>query len=132
MSTNISFIELLQNPQLKSPVVYWSLNTSKTSDELKKCFDPYDCFYCESRILCGSSLSDHAKKCHGNSSFLKQKPLQSKSYEVQLAALQTMLTGMQTPKVKCEICNEEFLSDGMFQLHKRSEHDLTFSFLKKN
>ena len=104
----------------------------QTSDELKKCFDPYDCFYCESRILCGSSLSDHVKKCHVNSSFLKQQPLQSKSYEDQLAALQTMFTGMQTPKVKCEICYEEFLSDGMVELHKRSEHDPTSSIFKKN
>ena len=39
----------------------------QTSDELKKCFDPNDCFYCESNILCESSSSDHVKKCHGNS-----------------------------------------------------------------
>ena len=104
----------------------------QTSDELKKCFDPYDCFYCESNILCQSSLSDHVKKCHGNSSFLKQKPLQLKSYQDQLSAIQTMLTAMQPPKVKCEICSEEFLSGGMVELHKRSEHDPAFSFLRNN
>ena len=106
--------------------------SSTQSDELKKCFDPYNCFYCESHILSESSLNDHVKQCHGHSSILKQQQLQSKSYQDQLSALQTMFTQMQTPKVKCEICNEEFLSDGMVQLHTRSEHDPTFSFLRKN
>ena len=66
----------------------------QTSDEPKKCFDPYDCFYCRSNILCESSLNDHLKECHGNSSFLKQQQLQSKSYQDQLSAIQTMFTAM--------------------------------------
>ena len=87
-------------------------------------FEQYSCFYCGISITSESCLTNHVDKCHGK---FKGNSVNDQPIHSQMIAMQRMLSAMQTPKVKCDICYKEFV-----QLHKMSEHDSKFAFLKQD
>ena len=103
---------------------------TQTSEEkaTEETFEQYNCFYCGIPITSESYLTIHVDKCHGK---LKVNSVRDQPVHSQMTAIQMMLTAMQTPKVKCDVCNKEFESDGFVQLHKMSDHGQKFAFLKQ-
>ena len=95
---------------------------------MKGSFVKYSCFYCDSTINSESFLSDHISACHGrnplsvNPNRLNQN--QYTSEKDQWDAIKLMLIQMQSLKVPCEICHEDFESEGFVKLHKMSDHNI--------
>ena len=78
-----------------------------------------NCFYCGKLIDSELSLLEHVSECHGwkkRKSFTSNSNLpvqnQCTQEQSQWLAIKLMLKQMETPKVPCEICNQEFESEG--------------------
>ena len=78
-------------------------------------------------------------KCHGwkkgtihSNSLRTPSSLVRKQYRLEKNewnAIKLMLSAMQTPKIPCDICHQEFESEGFVQLHKMSDHEKKFGIL---
>ena len=100
-------------------------------------FKLYKCFYCGTSITSEVFLTNHVKTCHGKQDSKSQVAVFNRnlhehknSENSEWGKLIMTLSAMRSPKVKCDVCSKEFESDGMVQLHKMSEHDPKFAFLR--
>ena len=80
------------------------MNQTETSDSVTQtftAFEKYNCFYCGITITSESFLTKHVENCHGRMevNYVNDQPVDS-----QMIAIQMMLSSMQTPKVKCDVC----------------------------
>ena len=112
-----------------SAQTFTAITFSRSQQTSEVMFEQYNCFYCGISITSESCLTNHVDKCHGK---FKGNSVSDQPIHSQMIAMQRMLSAMQTPKVKCDICYKEFESDGFVQLHKMSEHDTKFAFLKQD
>ena len=97
--------------------------------ETNESFMDYNCFYCDSLITSEHVLSDHAAKCIGwnirNTLPKSQTKIVNNHNRLEASEwneIKLMLASMQTPKVPCDICHQEFESDSFVQLHKMCDH----------